>query len=314
MKNIKTFESFIAEGLSVRDNGIRDGILFIDINGNEYGYSEIKGGADLEEIARKFRKMLQFSSGRALAWLKKNTDLAAGSKKNEAEDIKAAIGSMVAEAEVAELLEACESIIINEANGTTPNFLISVLNAIANGDISSLTIDGIKEMGEDTDAFSDELNDAEDGNQWIKDQLKGIGISAPRDLKKNFGLIQIDGGDAEEKDALKMAKLFKFYGFFEEDERFLVFSNKPISLKADKEYAGMGMKETDLDVKTPTQNADFSKYFLSESLVVEKLSGEAIDELKGRVFSTLDKVGDLRGKKLAEIADLRKQNSKIRYG
>ena len=42
--------------------------------------------------------MLQFSSGRALAWLKKNTDLAAGSKKNEAEDIKAAIGSMISEA------------------------------------------------------------------------------------------------------------------------------------------------------------------------------------------------------------------------
>jgi hypothetical protein len=111
MKNIKTFESFIAEGLSVRDNGIRDGLLYIDINGHEYGYSEIKGGADLEEIARKFRKMLQFSSGRALAWLKKNTDLAAGSKKNEAEDIKAAIGSMVTEAKVAELLEACEVII-----------------------------------------------------------------------------------------------------------------------------------------------------------------------------------------------------------
>ena len=62
--------------------------IFISINGKKYGYGKKEGGLELGDIARKFEKMLQFSAGRALTWLKKNTELVAGSKAQEEADAK----------------------------------------------------------------------------------------------------------------------------------------------------------------------------------------------------------------------------------
>jgi hypothetical protein len=66
-----------------------DGVeIHVEINGHKYGYSQKEGGLDIGEIARKFEKMLQFSAGKALAWLKKNTTLTSGSASAEANDTK----------------------------------------------------------------------------------------------------------------------------------------------------------------------------------------------------------------------------------
>ncbi len=101
-----TFEQFVNESvtkgvdeaLAVSNRGISGDTLLVSINGNEYGYGPMKGGPDLEELSRKFSKMMTFSVGKALAWLKKNAELIKGSKKNESEDIEATVGELVYEA------------------------------------------------------------------------------------------------------------------------------------------------------------------------------------------------------------------------
>lgn len=62
--------------------------IFVTINGHKYGYSQKEGDLDIADIARKFSKMLQFSHGKALTWLKKHTELTTGSKSVEANDTK----------------------------------------------------------------------------------------------------------------------------------------------------------------------------------------------------------------------------------
>lgn len=62
--------------------------IFVDINGHKYGYKGKSGDLDIADIARKFEKMLMFSAGRALSWLKKHTTLSSGSKSTEATDLK----------------------------------------------------------------------------------------------------------------------------------------------------------------------------------------------------------------------------------
>jgi hypothetical protein len=101
---IFSFEQFVNESkrvdeaLAVSNRGISDNMLLVSINGTEYGYGEAAGGPDLEELSRKFSKMMTFSVGKALAWLKKNAELIKGSKKNESEDIEATVGELVYEA------------------------------------------------------------------------------------------------------------------------------------------------------------------------------------------------------------------------
>jgi hypothetical protein len=98
-----TFEQFVNESsrvdeaLAVSNRGISGDTLLVSINGNEYGYGTMKGGPDLEELSRKFSKMMTFSVGKALAWLKKNAELVKGSAKNESEDIEATVGELVYE-------------------------------------------------------------------------------------------------------------------------------------------------------------------------------------------------------------------------
>jgi hypothetical protein len=100
---IFSFEQFVNESkivdeaLAVSNRGINDNMLLVSINGTEYGYGEAAGGPDLEELSRKFSKMMTFSVGKALAWLKKNAELVKGSSKNESEDIEAVAGELMYE-------------------------------------------------------------------------------------------------------------------------------------------------------------------------------------------------------------------------
>ena len=79
------------EALKVKYEGHKngpDGVeIQVDINGHKYGYSQKEGDLDIGDIARKFEKMLQFSAGRALNWLKQHTTLTSGSKAAEKKDL-----------------------------------------------------------------------------------------------------------------------------------------------------------------------------------------------------------------------------------
>jgi hypothetical protein len=91
-KDFVIVESNLNEALNVKYEGHEAGPkgteIFISINGHRYGYSQKEGGLDIGDIARKFEKMLQFSAGKALNWLKKNTVPTSGSKSSEKSDTK----------------------------------------------------------------------------------------------------------------------------------------------------------------------------------------------------------------------------------
>jgi succinate dehydrogenase flavin-adding protein (antitoxin of CptAB toxin-antitoxin module) len=94
MKNVKTFESFASEqelletaNLAVIPIGVKGEAFMVKVNGNQYGYAPTDKEMSVKEIADKFAKIMKFSAGRALAWLKKNSKLVSGSAKNENEDI-----------------------------------------------------------------------------------------------------------------------------------------------------------------------------------------------------------------------------------
>lgn len=60
---------------------VKDGVMTVNIKGKTYAYRTLPGDRrSIEDIARVFGKMLDQGSfgGRALAWLKKNTELVAG--------------------------------------------------------------------------------------------------------------------------------------------------------------------------------------------------------------------------------------------
>jgi len=71
-------EEFLQEQLKVSFKGMKgSNIMRVGINGKEYGYRV----RDPRETERKFKKMMGFSPGRALAWLKKNSELAYGGQR-----------------------------------------------------------------------------------------------------------------------------------------------------------------------------------------------------------------------------------------
>ena len=85
-KGYKSPEDFttnegLNEALEVKMAGVEGDKLFITINGHRYGYSAKEDDETFSELSRKFQKMLTFSAGRALAWLKKHSILVSGSKK-----------------------------------------------------------------------------------------------------------------------------------------------------------------------------------------------------------------------------------------
>lgn len=98
---LKTFEAFrVDENLDVKKVGMKGDAYHITINGHEYGYGEKEGTEhDFKTIVDKFEKILKFSAGRALQWLKKNTVLKSGSKKNESE-IFEKFGLLISETEI----------------------------------------------------------------------------------------------------------------------------------------------------------------------------------------------------------------------
>lgn len=67
----------IEENLTVDPLDLTDSHLFVSVNGKVYGYSA-KSGEDIQTVATTFKKMLKYSAGKALAWLKKNTELTMG--------------------------------------------------------------------------------------------------------------------------------------------------------------------------------------------------------------------------------------------
>jgi hypothetical protein len=82
---------FITESINeafgkISSDGLKGDQLLIKIDNHQYGYKQKEGGLDLKDIARKFEKMLQFSAGKALSWLKKNAEHSSGGKKDLEKD------------------------------------------------------------------------------------------------------------------------------------------------------------------------------------------------------------------------------------
>lgn len=75
----KLEEGYYDEDLNLKPLGVINKTYFVEINGHKYGYTS--SGRDISDIAKTFEKMMQYGRGKALAWLKKNTDLASGSVK-----------------------------------------------------------------------------------------------------------------------------------------------------------------------------------------------------------------------------------------
>jgi hypothetical protein len=75
------------EAGSVKTIGLKDDVLHVEVSNHKYAYGQKEGDLDISDIARKFEKMLQFSTWRALNWLKKHTVLIKGGKNQEQIDI-----------------------------------------------------------------------------------------------------------------------------------------------------------------------------------------------------------------------------------
>ncbi len=70
---------FVVEELKISKASVKNGELLTSINGNQYSYKPV--GMDIDRLHSKFNKMLGFSAGKALAWLKKNSELSSGSTR-----------------------------------------------------------------------------------------------------------------------------------------------------------------------------------------------------------------------------------------
>ena len=66
--------------------GVRGNSIEVSVKGQKYVHAP-KKGVDIVEIARKFEKMLQFSSWKALNWLNRQTEIVSGSKKTQEDDL-----------------------------------------------------------------------------------------------------------------------------------------------------------------------------------------------------------------------------------
>lgn len=86
---------FVIENLAVSAVGMKGKTYYIEINGKMYGYEPLAGTTD--ELAGKFAGMLKYSAGKALAWLKKNSNLVHGSMK-DGKDLAAQIKAGMANA------------------------------------------------------------------------------------------------------------------------------------------------------------------------------------------------------------------------
>jgi hypothetical protein len=69
----------LEENLVVDPLDLTSDFFYVSINGKVYGY-QAKPGGNIEDVATTFKKMLKYSAGKALAWLKKNSELGLGAK------------------------------------------------------------------------------------------------------------------------------------------------------------------------------------------------------------------------------------------
>ena len=75
---LEIYEEFgLEENLVVDPLDLTTDFFYVSINGKVYGY-KAKSGDDIQDVASTFKKMLKYSAGKALAWLKRNTELAMG--------------------------------------------------------------------------------------------------------------------------------------------------------------------------------------------------------------------------------------------
>ena len=63
--------------------GLKGDVIEVEVKGHKYGHVAKENGLVIADIAKKFEKMLQFSSWKALNWLNRQTKLSFGSKKEQ---------------------------------------------------------------------------------------------------------------------------------------------------------------------------------------------------------------------------------------
>lgn len=99
----------INEELDLKDNGtLSDYAISLNINGKQYTYVS-NSNVDIMELYRKFRKISNYSKGRALAWLKKNTRLA-NDKDKEIIKLRSELSSVASDEEYYTILDRLEDL------------------------------------------------------------------------------------------------------------------------------------------------------------------------------------------------------------
>jgi hypothetical protein len=132
--------------------------IHVDINGHRYGYSAKDGDLDIADVARKFEKMLKFSQGKALNWLKKHTTLTSGSAKIEAVDSKGVKESK--ETEEVEM-ETPEEVVVDHDSMELKNYMFF-------GNLKTIKRCIDKMMAMDPAAVDKILSD---GHDWAEDHI-----------------------------------------------------------------------------------------------------------------------------------------------
>jgi len=131
--------------------------IHVDINGHRYGYSAKDGDLDIADVARKFEKMLKFSQGKALNWLKKHTTLSSGSSKIEAVDSKGVKESKMEDTEV----DAVEEPAIDHDSMELKNYMFF-------GNLKTIKRCIDKMMAMDPSTVDELLSD---GHDWAEDHV-----------------------------------------------------------------------------------------------------------------------------------------------
>jgi hypothetical protein len=185
MQKVKLFQDFTLNedtpGLNVKAVGVKGDEFAIQLNGHDYTYKAKEDGIPLSEVAETFGKMLKHSSGKALAWLKRNTTLASGSKKNEAEDLSAF------------------GLLLNENDEYVVGH-VKMFEQFTN----SLTEGAEKDDDDNADDDDDDDATEEEGDEKVEEGLTAKQKKLPKGLQDAILKKQ---GEKPEKDEKKMKKV-----------------------------------------------------------------------------------------------------------
>lgn len=159
------FQDFlvVSEDLKVKYEGHESGPkgveIFVDINGHKYGYMQKDGDLEIGDVARKFEKMLQFSAGRALSWLKKHTILSSGSKKQE-------------QADAQQVKEGANDHMENYMFFANLQTIMDSIQAIM--DMDHMKVDEVLSNGHGwaVDHIATSKDDIEEVSNWLKSEMK----------------------------------------------------------------------------------------------------------------------------------------------